>query len=80
MLVGIVRPFIPKDIMDSIEINSGFDCDKMIRPFIDNSNIPKYLGGELVGEDEDPYCKNRLAPIGPFLADKGESIFAKIQY
>lgn len=74
MLLSIVRPFIPKDILDSVRIYSGFDKVKMLDEFIENKYIPKYLGGELEGENGDIYCRNRLAPFGPFEPDQGMSL------
>ncbi|KAH9258683.1 hypothetical protein BASA81_003185 [Batrachochytrium salamandrivorans] len=67
MLIGIVSPFIPKDIMDSVVIHGKLDLDKHLRPYVEDSNIPKYLGGELVGENGDEFCLNRFSPQGPFL-------------
>jgi hypothetical protein len=74
MLLSIVRPFIPKDILDSVRIYSGYDKVKMLDEFIENQYIPKYLGGELVGENGDIYCRDRLAPFGPFEPDQGMSL------
>ena len=74
MLLNIVKPFIPKDILDSVRIYRGYDKKQMIDPFIEDKYVPQYLGGSLVGENGDRFCRDRLSPFGPFEPDQGMSI------
>jgi len=70
MLMKLITPFVPKEILDCIAIHGSLDADKHLRPFIDDANIPKYLGGQWAG---DPVA--HFPPAGPWaLPDKGESL------
>lgn len=73
-LVALIRPFVPKDIMDTISIHGTVNLEKHILPYVDKSQIPKYLGGELTDPNDDPFCPLRVSPRGPYLPDKGESL------
>ena len=69
-----LKPFIPEEVQDKIQIHGRCDIEKHLRPYFNDDQIPAYLGGKLVGDGSDKYCFNRLPPCGPFLPDAGAEL------
>jgi hypothetical protein len=74
MLFAIIKPFIPAHILACISIHGKLNPETHLLPFIDKKYIPKMYGGEMVGENGDETCRDRLPPVGPWLEDKGRSL------
>lgn len=75
-LWSAMKPFIPEEVLEKIQIHSGtLNVERHIRPYIDNQFIPAYMGGALHGGDDgDPFCSDRLPPMGPYLPDHGDAL------
>ena len=70
MLMKLITPFVPREILDCISIHGSFDLNKHLRPFVEDKYIPKYLGGDWEGNPDEHF-----PPSGPWrLPDKGDSL------
>lgn len=67
-LWSAVKPFIPEEVQEKIQIHSGsFTYEKDIERYVAREYVPKYFGGELVDEEDgNPYCVHSVPPFAPY--------------
>ena len=69
----VFRPFLPKDLLNKVTITGHKKAAPAIQAHVNNDNIPRFLGGH-AQVDDDPFCRRRIAPYGPFDPDFGQSL------
>lgn len=67
-LWSAVKPFIPDEVQEKIQIHSGaINYSKHVAKYYDAEHIPKYFGGSKVDiEDGNEHCTNMLAVYAPY--------------
>jgi hypothetical protein len=63
-----VKPFIPEEVQEKIQIHSGaINYEKHIQPYFADDVVPKYFGGNMIDKDDgNEFCLDRVAPYGPY--------------
>jgi len=78
----LVKPFLSESIKQKLVIiGKGAQCYKEMKKYLPDESIPAYLGGSLTGKlppyEDDPFCRDRIGAVGPYLPDKGLSLMIK---
>ena len=76
-LWSAVKPFIPEEVQEKIQIHSGeIKYDKHIKPYFEEQYVPKYFGGTMVDEEDgNEFCVQRVVPYAPYaLPNEGTAL------